>query len=181
MADPIPNGPGAQAPAPETLENLFTAHEASLLVYARRFVESDEAAQDVVQEAFEKLHAGFDAVRKPRTWLYRTVHNLALNHRRGGKRLVSLETAGDGGMDVADPQALPDEHIERMEAIGQTRLCIEALDARSRELIRLKFEEELSYQDISRRTQLTVGHVGYLLHHALKRLGAELAKLGVVS
>jgi len=42
------------------------------------------------------------------------------------------------------------------------------LDPRSRELIQLKFNEELSYKEISARTGLSTGNVGYLLHHALK-------------
>jgi RNA polymerase sigma factor (sigma-70 family) len=75
---------------------------------------------------------------------------------------------------------LPDEQIVRLEGIGLVRLSLETLDERSRELIRLKFTEELSYKDISARTGLTVGNVGYLLHHALKTIGDELAKTGVV-
>jgi RNA polymerase sigma-70 factor (ECF subfamily) len=54
------------------------------------------------------------------------------------------------------------------------------LDDRSRELIRLKFTEELSYRDISARTGLTVSNVGYLLHHALKSIASELAATGIV-
>ncbi len=46
-------------------------------------------------------------------------------------------------------------------------------------MIRLKFEEGLSYKEMSSRTGLSVGNVGYLLHHTLKHLGAELAKQGV--
>jgi RNA polymerase sigma-70 factor (ECF subfamily) len=38
----------------------------------------------------------------------------------------------------------------------------------------------LSYKEISARTGLTVGNVGYLLHHALKGIAEELAKNGVV-
>jgi RNA polymerase sigma-70 factor (ECF subfamily) len=53
------------------------------------------------------------------------------------------------------------------------------MDERSRELIRLRFNEDLSYKDISARTGLTVGHVGYLLHHALKAMAVELDKVGV--
>ncbi len=60
------------------------------------------------------------------------------------------------------------------------RLSLETLDDRSRELIRLKFNEELSYKEISARTGLTIGHVGYLLHHALKAVADELARNGVV-
>jgi RNA polymerase sigma-70 factor (ECF subfamily) len=44
--------------------------------------------------------------------------------------------------------------------------------------LQLKFNDDLSYKEISARTGLTVGHVGYLLHHALKAMAAELAKIG---
>jgi RNA polymerase sigma-70 factor (ECF subfamily) len=47
-------------------------------------------------------------------------------------------------------------------------------------LIRLKFTEELSYKQIGERTGLKTGHVGYLLHHALKAIADELVKSGVL-
>jgi RNA polymerase sigma-70 factor (ECF subfamily) len=47
-------------------------------------------------------------------------------------------------------------------------------------VVRLKFDEDLSYKQISERTGLTTGHVGYLLHHALKTIAAELARTGLV-
>ena len=168
----------------ETIEELFEALESPLLAYAMRFVGEAGAAEDMVQEAFMRLHAQFDEVREPRKWLYRTVHNLALNHRRDSAKIVSLnQDATEGSPAVAeasDPQPLPDEQIARMEGIGLVRLSVETLDERSRELIRLKFHEGLSYKEISARTGLTVGHVGYLLHHAIKSVGDELAKNGVV-
>src|SRR5205823_8099210 len=83
--------------------------------------------------------------------------------------------------DPADSQPLPDEQIARWEGIGLVRLVLETLDGRSRELIRLRFNEDLSYKEISGRTGLTVGHVGYILHHALKDIADELARKGVVS
>src|SRR4051812_19149618 len=163
-----------------TIEELFEALESPLLAYAFRFTGEAGAAEDMVQEAFMRLHAQFDEVREPRKWLYRTVHNLALNHRRDLAKIVSLESKEDesGANEAADPQALPDEQIARMEGIGLVRLSVETLDERSRELIRLKFNEGLSYKEISGRTGLTIGHVGYLLHHAIKSVGEELAKNG---
>ena len=70
--------------------------------------------------------------------------------------------------------------ILRLEGIGLVRLSVETLDDRSRELIRLKFNEGLSYKEISVRTGLSVGNVGYVLHHALKEIAEELAKNGLV-
>ena len=131
-----------------------------------------------------KLHVQFAEVQEPRRWLYRTVHNLALNQRRQSGKFVPLDPPADetdrAPADHTDPQPLPDEQIARWEGIGLVRLSLQTLDERSRELVRLKFAEELSYQEISVRTGLTVSHVGYLLHHAVKAIAAELAKTGVV-
>jgi RNA polymerase sigma-70 factor (ECF subfamily) len=159
------------------------ALESPLLAYAIRLVAAREVAEDTVQEAFMRLHAQFEDVREPKKWLYRTVHNLALNHRRDSGKIVSLELKGQDGngtVDTADPQPLPDEQIARLEGIGLVRLSLETLDKRSRELVRLKFNEGMSYKEMSGKTGLTVSHVGYLLHHAIKAVADELAKNGVV-
>ncbi|MFT4692993.1 MAG: RNA polymerase sigma-70 factor (ECF subfamily) [Limisphaerales bacterium] len=169
------------APAPETLEALFVALEGPLLGYAQRLVRDTEAAQDLVQEAFMKLHVKFDEVKLPKSWLFRTVHNRALNHIRDGRKIVPLEFSDDSGEErqLVDGKALPDEYIERMETIGQARLSLEALDERSAQLIRMKFNDELSYKQMAAETGLSVGNVGYILHHALKRLATELETSGV--
>ena len=179
-----PDQASAEPPGWETIEELFAALESPLLSYALRLTGDATVAEDVVQDAFMKLHAQFEEVREPRRWLYRTVHNLALNHRRQAGKIVSLNLPGDDGAvpanDPADPQPLPDEQIARWEGIGLVRLSLATLDDRSRELVRLKFNEELSYKEISARTGLNIGHVGYLLHHALKAIADELARNGVV-
>ncbi len=184
MAVMQPDEASAEPPGWETIEELFAALESPLLSYALRLVGELGVAEDMVQDAFMKLHAQFEKVREPRRWLYRTVHNQALNHRRQTDKIVSLNPQREGGAlaapDATDPQPLPDEQIARWEGIGLVRLSLETLDVRSRELIRLKFNEGLSYKEISTRTGLKVGHVGYLLHHALKSISDELAKLGVV-
>lgn len=181
MAASQPNEASAQSP--ETIEELFAALESPLLSYALRLIGGREAAEDLVQEAFMKLHSQFAEVREPRRWLYRTVHNLALNHRRDNAKLLPLQPQREenepSAPDTADPQPLPDEQIARIEGIGLVRLSLAALDERSRELIRLKFSEDLSYAEISQRTGLKSGHVGYLLHHALKTIAAELVKTEV--
>ena len=177
-----PDQASAEPSGWETIEALFAALESPLLSYALRLTGERGVAEDIVQEAFMRLHAQFDNVREPRRWLYRTVHNLALNERRQAGKTVSLDSSAEPGAptpDTTDPQPLPDEQIARWEGIGLVRLSLETLDDRSRELIRLKFNEEMSYKEISARTGLSVGNVGYLLHHALKAVADELARNGV--
>src|SRR5271165_5082689 len=103
----------SEPPRWETIEELFAALESPLLGYAQRITGDFDLAQDLVQDAFMKLHAQFDEIREPRRWLYRTVHNAALNQRRQAGKIVRLEPPAEdgapGASDTADPQPLPDE------------------------------------------------------------------------
>lgn len=186
MAVMQPDSASAKLPGSETIEELFEALESPLLNYARRLGAELSIAEETVQEAFMILHAQFGTVREPRRWLYRTVHNLTLNQRRHSDKnrplvaLINADSQSNANTDTTDPALPPDEQIARTEGIGLVRLSIETLDVRSRELIHLRFGDDLSYKEISVRTGLTVGHVGYLLHHALKSMADELAKTGVV-
>jgi RNA polymerase sigma factor (sigma-70 family) len=177
-----PDEGNAESNGRMTIEELFAALESPLLSYALRYTGEVGLSEDVVQEAFMKLHVEFDQVRLPQRWLYRTVRNLALNQRRQSGRTISLNAPDeekDPIAESADPSSFPDEQIIRLESIGLVRLGLETLDERSRELVRLKFNDELSYKEIAARTGLTVSHVGFILHHALKTIATELAKTGV--
>lgn len=183
MAVKTPDEPTAPSPKWETIEEVFAALESPLLAYARRLLGDFSMAEDVVQEAFMKLHEQFDQVRQPQPWLYRAVHNLVVDHQRRGNKVV---LAGDRQKDedapqdeAADSAPMPDEQIARWEGIGLVRLVLETLDARSKEIIRLRFDDDLSYSEIAEKTGLKVGHVGYLLHHALKAMAVELANTEV--
>src|ERR1035438_8125226 len=187
MAVTRPDKASAESPEPESLEGLFADLESPLLNYALRYAGERGLAEDVVQEAFMKLHAQFESVSQPRPWLYRTVHNLALNRRRDAGKTVSLEQISENSenknsnaAESTDPAPLPDEQIIRLEGIGLVRISLNALDARSREIVKLKFNDELSYKEIAAQLGLTTSNVGFILHHALKTIAAELAKTGVV-
>src|SRR5256885_10712762 len=104
-----PDAAEPSAPRFESIEELFAALESPLLSYALRFLGDRALAEDVVQEAFMKLHAQFEEVREPRRWLYRTVHNLALNQQRQNSKIVPLLPGSAGVPDgQSDPAPLPD-------------------------------------------------------------------------
>ncbi len=179
---PVDSTGEAEEPMPKSLDGLFHTLESPLLLYAMQLVSSNEVAQDLVQEAFLRLHARFGEVKRPRPWLYRTVHNLAMNHHRRLARERPAEDDREGEKDdnLASTELMPDERLERLEAIGLAWLQIEQLENREREVLLLRFEEELSYRQISERTGLTISHVGYLLHQSLKVISGELEKMGIM-
>ena len=130
-APAISGNDGPKTPEAATLEGLFADLESPLHGYALKLTQRPEIAQDLVQEAFMRLHARFNDVRQPRLWLYRTVHNLAMNHHRAEKKIVAVDFQSEGEENVAtvDLDATPDEQLQRSEAIGRARLGVAEIGA----------------------------------------------------
>lgn len=167
-------------PVPEekpTLRQVFAAEESPLLRYAHGIVGQRETAEDLVQEAFLKLHAHWEEVTHPRAWLFRCIRNLALTHIRDHKRETPIPEDHEFPSSTPDP----DQTLGKLEAIGALQLLISELHEDDRRLITLKYNEGLKYDQISERTGLSIGNVGYKLHHALKNLADSLRRLGVES
>ncbi|MDP6209186.1 MAG: sigma-70 family RNA polymerase sigma factor, partial [Roseibacillus sp.] len=70
--------------------------------------------------------------------------------------------------------AAPDRVADWDERVAQVMNALDRLSDNQREVIRLKFQQELSYKEISEATGLAPGNVGFLLHTGLKRLRALL-------
>ncbi len=159
-----------------TLPELFDAEESNLLRYAFSLLRRRAIAEEIVQEVFLQLHANWNDVANPRHWLFRSVRNRAFNYVRDHQREVSakepVEMVDEGG-ETAEAIML------RMEAAGVLRKTIECLDESDRRLVELKYFDGMTYRQISEATGLSVGNVGYRLHHILKQLAASLRPLGL--
>ena len=166
-----------KTPAKTSIVALFDTEETALLRYAYGIVIRREVAEEIVQDAFLKLHKHWADIENPKAWLYRAVRNLCLNHLRKHKR-----EALDEDLDYqTSTQNHPDEELGRMEAIGTLKILIEELPQADRDLIRLKYHDEFSYGKIGSQLDLGTGNVGYKLHHLLKKLSQALQKAGVTS
>jgi RNA polymerase sigma-70 factor (ECF subfamily) len=156
------------APTSQSLEDLFLAEEARMLRFAVRLAGDFATAQDLVQDAFLRLLQQRSAIASPRAWLFTTLRHLALNHRRNNARFTALDIGAESRPDAdATHPGLGLEHDERVLLL---QLCLEELPPADRLLAKLKFEEDLSYLEISRRTGLSTGNVGYRLHGIVKKI-----------
>jgi RNA polymerase sigma-70 factor (ECF subfamily) len=167
-------GAGALPLRPRNIAVLFESEESALLHFAIGIVRNRMVAEELVQESFLRLHKAWSQVDNPRGWIYRCLRNLALNHLRDRPKEGMLDeeaTAGD--------EKLPREVLGRLEAIGTVRMLLAEMPEADRNLIRLKYLEDLKYDEISRRTGLSVGNVGFRLHHALKDLLGRMHKAGI--
>ena len=168
-------GKPSALPEPGDIVELFTQHESALIRFAYGIVKRREVAEELVQEAFMKLHGQWAKVENHRAWIYRTIRNLCLNHLRKHAR----EDVDDKVVEIFE--AAPENKLERMEAIGNMRLLITELEPDERTLVTLKYTEDKTYAQIADAMGISVGNVGYRLHHLLAKLAGKLKGLGVES
>lgn len=161
-----------------TLQDLFELEESPLLRYAFLLTGRRAVAEEIVQEVFLQLHQRWDEIDSPRAWLYRTVRNRALNHLRDHRREILQAADNQPESPVANDDT-PESLVLRLEAAAALRRLIQELGEKDRQLLRLKYFENLKYREISEQTGLSIGNVGYRLSHLLKELGSKLRPLGI--
>ena len=150
--------------------DTVTAYYPTIHRYAQRLLRDPILAEDVVQEVFTRYEAsGRDVPRdRLRAWLYRVARNLVIDMIRKSR----------GPVGTVDPDLLPGAAaryepsllVEKKEAVAMLLQKLNELPPRQREVVRLKFQEGLSYAEIANVTHQTRATVGWLLHEAMKRL-----------
>ena len=168
--------PMASGETNTTLVALFEAEESRILGFAIGLVGRRAVAEELVQETFVRLHQVWEQVENPRAWLYRSLRNLAANHLRDRREETELDEERDSN---PGEDALPDEVLGRIEAVGTMHLLLADMPKEDRDLIHLKYQEGLKYREISERTGLSIGNVGFRLHHLLKGLAVGLRQAGI--
>ncbi len=171
-------------PSPESIPRmrlLLDQFERPLMAYAARIVGDVDSARDVVQETFLRLCREDVASRNGhlRQWLYTVCRNLALDVCRKNGRMQTLsDMTGRTGMAdqppamvLADARGVdPSDAIERREGANRASELVDTLPVNQREVVRLRFQHDLSYKEIAAVTGLSVGNVGFLIHTAMRAL-----------
>src|SRR3954469_9055683 len=158
----------ARAGHERAFEAIVERYRGALLRAARRYL-PDARAEDALQQAFisawTALQRG-DEVRDLRAWLYRIVHNTALNQLRGAVyNCAELDAALRGS-------EAPQEEMERRAVMRQTLTGLAALPDRQREaLLRIAIEGR-SQEEVARELGVTEGAVRQLVHRARLTLRA---------
>lgn len=153
------------------LEEMIDQFASPLLRYAERLVRNPHTAQDVVQQVFVRF-ATMNDLKKPapqalRAWLYRSTHHQAVDQIRSEQRRKKLHE--DHAEQSYSEQA--PSHSHRLEQVMEQ---VHLLDDKSRQVLLLRLQEGLSYKEISEITGLKEGHIGYLLHQAVRQLATQL-------
>ena len=154
-------------------------YEEPLLRYAARLTNNANAAQDVVQNTFIRLFKKWNGPLEPSanlaSWLYRVTHNCAVDYIRKESRRHLLHIQHAAEIDnFIPPNRGTDFRIGNQAE--KAAAALRTLSEREQQLVILKIYEEKSYREISEITGLTVTNVGYILHHAMKKMAAKLKR-----
>lgn len=166
-----------EKPDADWMRSLVDAHAADLVRYAGSILQDMDAARDVVQDTFLKLwQRPLEDESGIRPWLFRVCRNGALDARRKGGRMkpVTDTDLADKATEVAGPQ----EAAEKNEQHSQVLRLMKDLPENQQEVVRLKFQNGMSYKEIASVTELSVSNVGFLLHTAINTLRTRCNAVG---
>ncbi|HSA95263.1 MAG TPA: sigma-70 family RNA polymerase sigma factor [Acidobacteriota bacterium] len=135
-------------------------------------------AQDVVQIVFFKVFRGLAGFRRRSslfTWIYRIARNECRSHlRRREVPAVPLEDILGSRFEADGREA----STERQARADLLRRAVNRLPFKMREVVVLKYQEDMSYEEMSRILRCPPGTVASRLNRALAELEARLRPLG---
>jgi RNA polymerase sigma-70 factor (ECF subfamily) len=164
----------------DAFADLLALHERFVYNLALRTIGSPTEAEDVAQEAFVRAWQalpGFRGGSALRTWLYRIVVNLCINRFPRLRRELN-ELTNDDFNDLPKTARLefdPAIHTEQRERRALLHREIERLPEGQRMLITLRYQDEMSYEDIASLVGLPLGTVKTSLFRAKERLRQALS------
>ncbi|HEX7064194.1 MAG TPA: RNA polymerase sigma factor [Bacillales bacterium] len=150
-----------------------------LLGYLERMLQDSGRAEDLVQETFIRLIHQLKQKRTPgnaRAWLYKVASNLCRDYWRSASYRSEKNILADVP-EKADTKTSIVEIYERQETRTEIMKHLNELTDIQREIVILRFYQELKLKEIAEVLDLPAGTVKSRLFHALKslkhRLGAE--------
>ncbi len=157
-----------------TFEILIRRHQKFLLCTAKRYLGCIALAQDIVQEVFLTLwknRSQYKAVGLFRSFLITLTMNRCRDFSRKNKTMEKyLLFNNDESRNCTDDSSSAEHRIIHSDLVMQVNGLLSRLEERKKEVIILRYIQELSINEISQRTGMPVGTVKSLLSRGIKQL-----------
>jgi RNA polymerase sigma-70 factor, ECF subfamily len=148
----------------ELYSEIVNRYEVKLMRYANYLIYNQEKAADVVQESFIKAYVnlnGFNAKKKFSSWIYRIVHNEAMNAIKKHNKESPISESMDWASDIDLEDEFDKKQIQKM-----AQKCLNEMPIKYSEPLELFFIEDYSYEDISDILRLPMGTVAIRINRA---------------
>jgi RNA polymerase sigma factor (sigma-70 family) len=163
------------SPRPRTADEpslalLYRRHWQEICGYVRRrFGAGPPEPEDIAQAAFMRLSARTDIadLESPRAFLYRVAHNLAIEERRRHHARNRAEAEADPYAAADTDDRDPERVLSGKERRRLLEIAFATLEPRTRQIVIMSRQDELSSAEIARRLGLSPTHVKRLLAQAI--------------
>lgn len=148
----------------ELYVHLVKRYEEKLMRYATYLIRDGHKAADVVQESFIKAYVnlnGFNTKKKFSSWIYRIVHNEAMNAMKKYRKETPLTEAFNV---MSDEDMI--HNLTKKEIIEKANICLKQMPVLYSEPLALYYLEDKSYEDISDILRIPMGTVATRINRA---------------
>jgi len=155
---------------------LYDIFSDMLYRYGMKFMENEDSVKDCIQELFIKLYSNrqsLSATDNPRLYLFKALKNRLIDEIRADKHLVYVSPQ-DLHFSVEyyyDPE---EESQEDSDVKVQFEKVISLLTDRQKEVIYLRYQMEMSYEDIAELLNINYQSVRNLIHRAIEKVRSEM-------
>jgi len=159
--------------------------EAPLIRFAAGITNDADFARDIVQETFlrwiKTITCSEKAGDRPKeknlkAWLFKVCRNLAIDALRKDRRMNHISNYSAR---VAANTASPSSEAESREQCNRVIDVLKKLPEKHREVLRLRYQDDFTYNRISEITGHGISHVGVLIHQGIEKLRDNFIKLGL--
>ena len=160
-----------------TFESLFRSEFTGLCFFALQFTKDIDMAWEITQEAFISLwvkRESIDLSKPVKTYLSTTVRNKCLNWLRDNKKF-NKEILDIEGL-LSDKTYVQPDRLVEAEIRDRIGIAIEELPEKCREIFVLNRHENLKYQEIATRLEISVKTVETQMSKALQHMRNRLAE-----
>jgi RNA polymerase sigma-70 factor, ECF subfamily len=177
---------GLKRQDPGLLDQLIVRYQHRLLRYLLFLTGNREMAEDLFQEVWMRVltrGGQFNGKARFETWLFTIARNLVIDHRR--KRTMSsldelFEAGGDDdrpmAFEVADLGPGPFDRVSNVEDREQISTALLQLDTLYREVLVLRFHEDLSLEEIAKVTRAPLSTVKSRLYRGMASIKPYLKR-----
>lgn len=161
----------------EAFESLYNLHQRRVFSVALNYFGGDiDKASDITQQVFLKLfskNSDFRGDSEFTTWLYRVTVNACIDEQRKNRRFFGLADF----FGLVDTKMKHEDRLQQKEISDEVQKIVATLKPKFRLPILLKYVEGLSYDEIAKVLDCSIGTVSSRLNRGHKLLASKLGHL----
>jgi len=165
----------------QAFTEIIKKYRNKALNFAYRYLGNLEEAEDAAQDCFVRIYshsAYFDSERRFEPWFYQILANCCRDRIRKKRRFTVLL---DRLKFDKENNAVETGCLQASTEISQFAQALQQLSPSRREILILRFDEDLSYEEIAQTLGISIGTVMSRLHRAKKDLAKALKNMGIIS